>query len=78
MAASYATFALVQLLTLFAFSGQQIRIGFYEQASYAVVASLFFVLADETFYLNIGQNKYQRLFSVFLAMSGILLIARSL
>ena len=78
VASSYATFALVQLLTLFVFSGQQIEITFYDEVIYAVIASLVFVMADDMLYLNIDQSKYQRLFSVFLAMSGMLLIARSL
>lgn len=78
VASSYATFALVQLLTLFVFSGQQIEITFYDEMMYAVIASLVFVMADDMLYLNINQNKYKRLFSVFLALSGMLLIARSL
>lgn len=77
VAASYATFALVQLLTLFAFSAQPPRIGYSEEVIYAVIAALAFVMADDMLYLHIGQSKYQRLFSAFLAISGLLLVAKS-
>jgi hypothetical protein len=78
IAASYATFAIVQLITLFLFSGKRIDMLYYDTIIYAVIASLVFQMADEMLFLNIDQDKYLRLFGAFLAASGLVLIAKSL
>ena len=78
VAASYATFAAVQLATLFAFNREQIDIPFSINIVYMIVACMVYTLANEMLYLQISQSKYQRMFSIFLAMSGILLIGKSL
>jgi len=78
VASSYATFAAVQLATLYVFSRQQIDVPYSENGIYVAVASLVFLLADEVLYLHIGQDKYRRIFSAFLAVSGGLLILKSL
>lgn len=78
VAASYATFAAVQLVTLFAFSRQHIAVAYYAQIIYIAIAALVFEMADDMLFLQIDQRKYQRLFSLFLAVSGLLLIGKSL
>ena len=78
VAASYATFAVVQLITLFMFSRQQVDVPYYDNIIYVVVASLVFEMADDMLFLHIDQAKYQRLFAVFLAVSGIVLIGKSI
>lgn len=78
VAASYATFAVVQLITLFSFSRQQIDVPYYDNIIYIAIASLVFEMADDMLFLHIDQQKYQRLFSAFLAVSGLVLIGKSL
>lgn len=77
VAASYATFAVVQLITLFSFSQQQIDVPYYDNIIYVAIASLVFEMADDMLFLHIDQRKYQHLFSAFLAVSGLLLIGKS-
>ncbi len=78
VAASYATFAVIQLMTLFLFGNQAVAVPFYDTLIYATLAALVFTMTDEMLYLHIDQRKYQRLFSLFLAVSGLLLIGKSL
>lgn len=78
VAASYGTFALVQLLTLWLFSRQQIDVPVSENAIYLTVGALIFMLTDEMLYSAIDRDKYRRIFAVFLALSGLVLIIRSL
>lgn len=78
VAASYGTFAVVQLLTLGFFSRQQIDVSFTDTGIYMVVGALVFMLSDEMLYSQIDREKYQRIFAVFLALSGAVLMLRSL
>ena len=78
VAASYGTFAVVQLLTLGFFSRQQIDVSVTDTGIYMVVGVLIFMLSDEMLYNQIDREKYQRIFAVFLAISGVLLVLRSL
>jgi len=78
VAASYATFAAVQLLTLWIFSSQQIDVSVSATGVYMIVGSLVFILSDEMLYNQIDREKYQRIFAVFLAISGAVLVLRSL
>lgn len=78
VAASYGTFAVVQLLTLWLFSRQQIDVPFAENGIYLTVGALIFLLTDEMLYAQIDRGKFRRLFAGFLAVSGVLLIVRSL
>lgn len=41
---------------------------------YMVVGALVFMLSDEMLYNQIEREKYQRIFAVFLAISGALLV----
>lgn len=77
VAASYATFAAVQLLTLWAFSSEQIDVDINHTAVYMIVGSLIFMLTDEMLYSEIDRAKYQKIFAVFLALSGVVLVLRS-
>lgn len=78
VAASYGTFAVVQLLTLGFFSRQQIDVSVPDTGIYMVVGALVFMLSDEMLYSQIDREKYQRIFAVFLALSGAVLVLKSL
>lgn len=78
VAASYATFAAVQLLTLWLFSGEQIDMSINHTAVYLLVGMLVFTLSDEMLYNALDRVKYQRFFAAFLAVSGMVLIVKSL
>jgi uncharacterized membrane protein YgdD (TMEM256/DUF423 family) len=78
VAASYATFAAVQLLTLTVFSSRQIDVSFYDTAVYMIVGTLIFMLSDEMLYNALDRAKYQSFFAAFLAVSGAMLIIKSL
>ncbi|MGY6276533.1 hypothetical protein [Methylomonas sp. MgM2] len=78
VAASYATFAIVQLVTLYWFNRQRIDMSYYDEIIYVALATLVFEMADDMLFLHIDQKKYQRLFSLFLAFSGLLLIGKGL
>jgi len=78
VAASYGTFAVVQLLTLGFFSRQQIDVSVPDTGIYMVVGALVFMLSDEMLYNQIDREKYQRIFAIFLALSGAVLVLRSL
>lgn len=77
VAVSYATFALVQLITLFGFSGQQIDVSYQDGLIFMIIGSLVFAVTDNILFLQIDQQKYQRLFSLFLAVSGLVLIGKA-
>lgn len=78
VAASYGTFALVQLLTLALFRRQQIDVPFADNAFYLVVGALVFVVTDEILYARIEQERYRRIFAGFLAAAGSVLVLRAL
>lgn len=78
VAASYGTFAAIQLLTLWFFSREQIEVSINHTGIYMVVGVLVFMLSDEMLYNQIEREKYQRIFAGFLALSGALLVLRSL
>jgi uncharacterized membrane protein YfcA len=76
-AASYATLALVQLATLLSV-GFESSISYSNRAAFVQVGIIIFLLTEELIYSKIDNEKYSKLFSVFLFISGILLIAKSL
>jgi hypothetical protein len=78
VAASYGTFAVVQLLTLWLSSGRQIDVPVYDNLIYLTVGAMIFQLTDAMFYAQIDRDKYRRIFALFLALSGLVLIMRSL
>ena len=78
VAASYATFAVVQLLTIWIFSNRQIDVSINHTVVYMLVGMLIFMLSDEMLYSELDRAKYQRFFAAFLAVSGVVLILKSL
>ena len=69
---------MVQLLTLWLFSQQQIDVPVYDNMIYLTVGVIIFLLTDAMFYAQIDRDKYRRIFAVFLAISGLVLILKSL
>lgn len=77
IAACYCSFAIVQLLTLAIFSGQQIDIPVFGNIIYVLVAVVIFELIDATLFSRIEHDRYRHIFAGFLAFSGIVLIFKS-
>ncbi len=76
IAIAYATFALFQLLTLW-FSAAASAIHYSEIGIYWGFALMMYIFSEETFYVGINNEKYTKIFAVFLFVSGILLIGKS-
>ena len=78
VAACYATFAVIQLLTLWLFSAQEIHVPFNENMVYLIVGVMVFEYIDAVFYAKVNTEKYRSVFALFLAFSGGMLILKSL
>lgn len=78
VAICYATFAVVQLLTLYLFSAQQIDVPVFDNLIYLTIAVMVFGLIDEALFSRINAQGYRRIFALFLALSGVVLMAKSL
>lgn len=76
-AASYATLALCQLLTLL-IMGTEFSISYSDRAFFVQVGVIMFLMTEETLYGQIANEIYAKLFAVFLFVSGIMLIIKSL
>ncbi len=76
-AASYATVALCQLATLLLI-GSEFTVSFADKISFIQVAVVMFLLTEEMLYNGIDNEKYSKIFAMFLFASGILLITKSL
>jgi uncharacterized protein len=76
-AASYATVATCQLLTLL-WVGSEFTVSYYDKISLMQIGTVMFLLTEEILYSQIDNEKYSKLFAVFLFVSGTLLIAKSL
>ena len=76
-AASYATLALCQLATLW-FIGNEFTVSFTDKISFIQIAVVMFLLTEEMLYNGIDNEKYSKIFAMFLFASGILLIMKSL
>jgi uncharacterized protein len=76
-AASYATVALCQLATL-SFIGSEFTVSVADKISFIQIAVVLFLLTEEMLYNGIDNEKYSKIFAVFLFASGILLIIKSL
>lgn len=84
---SYGTFALFQMRTLLlavigiisipGFATDNMNISF-SNVIYLIVGVVIFLLTEKFFYTNIDNEKYNKIFAVFLFVSGILLILKSL
>ena len=76
-AASYATLALCQLITLLAMN-TEFNLPYVERASLVQIAVVIFLLTEELLYNQIANEKYNKLFTIFLFISGLALIVKSL
>jgi uncharacterized membrane protein YfcA len=75
-AASYATVALCQLLTLL-WIGGEFTVSYNDKISLMQVGTIMFLLTEEMLYNQIDNAKYSKLFALFLLISGIMLVAKS-
>ncbi len=76
-AASYATVASCQLATLL-FIGSEFTVSVSDKISFIQIAVLTFLLTEEMLYTGINNEKYTKIFAIFLFASGVLLIMKSL
>ncbi|MDD1607456.1 MAG: hypothetical protein LUQ18_02925 [Methylococcaceae bacterium] len=76
-AASYGTVATCQLITLLLI-GTKFTISFADKVTFVQIGIILFLLTEELLYKNIDNEKYGKIFAVFLFISGILLILKSL
>ena len=84
---SYGTFAIFQMLTLLlaiigiinipGFDAENMNISF-SNVIYLVVGVVIFLITEKFLYTNIDNEKYNKIFGIFLFLSGILLIVKSL
>jgi len=84
---SYGTFAFFQILTLLlavigvisipGFAAENMNISF-SNVIYLIVGVAISLLTEKFLYTNIDNEKYSKIFAVFLFVSGILLIVKSL
>jgi hypothetical protein len=84
---SYGTFALFQILTLLlavigiitipGFATGSMNISF-SNVIYLIAGVVVFLLTEKFLYTNIDNEKYNKVFAVFLFVSGILLIVKSI
>jgi uncharacterized protein len=76
IAVCYATFAVFQLATLLLL-GSEFELSYAQNATFLQVGVIVFLLTEELLYSEIDNNKYSKLFALFLLASGILLITKS-
>jgi hypothetical protein len=76
-AACYATFAFCQLLTLY-FIGSEFQIPYSERISLVQVGIVMYLFTEKVLYNRIDNEKYAKLFTVFLFVAGVTLILKSL
>ncbi|MBE0469355.1 MAG: sulfite exporter TauE/SafE family protein [Methyloprofundus sp.] len=77
IAICYATFALFQLLTLY-FIGYEGGMPYADNMLLLQTSIVVFLLTEEFIYNQIDNKRYTQLFAVFLALSGVLLLLKSL
>ena len=77
VAASYATFAIFQIMTLVV-SGYNIDIGSSEVGIYLIVGIAIFMFTEKLVYMDITNASYSKNFAVFLLLSGVLLCVKSI
>ncbi|MDD2863550.1 MAG: hypothetical protein PHC99_02345 [Methylococcales bacterium] len=76
-AACYAVFALFQLLTLLIMQ-TEFTIAYATKAFLVQIGILTFLVVEKMLYGNIDNEKYNRIFAVFLFVAGFALIAKSM
>ncbi|PKB66762.1 MAG: hypothetical protein BZY81_06365 [SAR202 cluster bacterium Io17-Chloro-G4] len=77
VAASYATFATFQILTLLV-SGYVVDFNFSAIGIYMILGMTIFVITEKIVYTDITTENYRRFFAVFLFVSGVLLCVKSI
>lgn len=77
VAASYATFAIFQIMTLIV-SGYNINIGLSGVGIYLIVGISIFIVTEKLVYMDINNANYSKNFAAFLLLSGMLLCAKSI
>lgn len=77
IAICYSTFAVFQLLTLY-FIGYDDGMPYADNMTLLQISVIVFLLTEEFLYKQIDNQKYSQLFTAFLAVSGVLLIFKSL
>ena len=76
VAVCYATFAVFQITTLL-FLVDGFEVSFSDNMTFLQVGVIMFLLTEEIVYTNIENEKYSKIFAVFLLASGVLLILKS-
>lgn len=77
VAAAYATFAFFQIATLL-IAAQTLDITFLNNIIYLIFSLLIYTVSEEAIYISINNQQYRMFFSVFLLVSGIVLITKSI
>lgn len=77
VAVCYGMFAVFQMLTLF-FIKHQYLISYADNVSLLQVAVIVFLLTEEMLYKSIDNEKYAKIFALFLGFSGAVLVWKSM
>ncbi|MGR9108597.1 MAG: TSUP family transporter [Gammaproteobacteria bacterium] len=77
VASAYATFAIFQILTLL-FALGDLQVNWFIHGIYLTVGAWIYICTEEMLYVNIDNEKYGKIFAIFLLTSGLLLIGKSL
>jgi len=77
IAISYATFAVFQILTLL-ISGYDLNIQFLGVGIYLLVGIGVFILTERLVYVELNNENYTKFFGLFLFISGMMLIVKSI
>ena len=77
VAVSYATFATFQIITLLV-SGYSVDIGLSGVGLYLIASITIFILTEKLVYMDINNENYSKYFAVFLFLSGIVLLVKSI
>ncbi|MDQ7090328.1 MAG: TSUP family transporter [Methylococcales bacterium] len=77
VAACYATFAVVQLITL-GLLDLSSTLSYSDHISYLQIGVIVFLLSEEFLYQQLNNNRYRQIFAAFLFISGCLLMIKSL
>jgi uncharacterized protein len=76
VAVCYFTFALFQLITLY-FLNDKSNVNIFNFAIFWIIGVGIFFIIEKQLYTKIDDNKYSKLFRLFLIFSGLLLIAKA-
>lgn len=77
VAASYATFAIFQIITLIV-SGFKMNVRLSGVGIYLIVGISIFIITEKVVYMDINNANYSKNFAVFLLLSGMLLCVKSI